>query len=612
MPLEGRAGARGAYVASRRLLLEVAWSCGPGAVVLEGVLLLAAAVLPTAFILATGAAVSAAVAAVGHHGHGAASHLYWSLGVLGLLYTVQQSVLPLNDVLADQVGLRVRGRVFERTLVALDRPSTVAHLEEPELKDLVSRATNPGQYGPRSAFRGLVNQWVIRVGGLGALGLVFVWRWWAGLALTAAMWNLLRRTRSEVLGVIMAQAAQTQVLRRSDYIRLLMLGPIAAKEVRVFGLGDWLVGRFRQEWLGAMTQVWARRRGIWAAGALGVVPLAVVVGVIAAVAVGEALHGVVGTGRLVVVVQSLLAAPAAASVTPWDNWLELGLSSLDAMADLEAAVAAPRLSLPGCRVLERPPTAVIAFEEVSFSYPGQSRPIFDRLDLSIPVGTSLAVVGDNGAGKTTLVKLLARLYDPAGGRITVDGVDLRELDPRWWQQQVAVIFQDFLRYPLSLRDNVSPDADLDPEVLARVASQAGALDLVEGLAEGWDTILGREFGGTDLSGGQWQRVALARALAAAEGGAPLLVMDEPTAQLDVRQEAAFYERFLDITSQRTSLVISHRFSTVRRADRIVVLSGGRITEAGTHDELVEAGGRYAELFGLQASRFLLAGAEEPQ
>ncbi|HVM13812.1 MAG TPA: ATP-binding cassette domain-containing protein, partial [Egibacteraceae bacterium] len=213
----------------------------------------------------------------------------------------------------------------------------------------------------------------------------------------------------------------------------------------------------------------------------------------------------------------------------------------------------------------------------------------------------------NGAGKTTLVKLLARLYEPTGGRITVDGVDLRDLDPRRWQRQVAAIFQDFTRYQFSAYDNVAVGALQlagDRRAVEHAAARAGASDIIESLPGGWDTRLSRQFtGGAGLSGGEWQRLALARALLAVAGGARVLVLDEPTAALDVRAEAEVYDRYLELTRGVTTVLISHRFSTVRRADRIVVLEGGKVVEDGSHDQLVAAGGRYAAMYELQASRF---------
>jgi ATP-binding cassette subfamily B protein len=262
------------------------------------------------------------------------------------------------------------------------------------------------------------------------------------------------------------------------------------------------------------------------------------------------------------------------------------------------------------------PCQGIRFERVSFGYAGRDAAVLQDLDLFIPAGRSLAIVGENGAGKTTLVKLIARLYDPSAGRITIDGVDLRAIDPRAWQRRVSAIFQDFMHFALPARDNVAfgaPEQANNHPALVEAARKAGALEVVEALPRGWDTVLSRQYaGGADLSGGQWQRLALARALFAVSGGARVLILDEPTANLDVRAEAALYERFLDITQGLTTIVISHRFSTVRRADHILVLEGGRVVEDGTHDALLAAGGRYARMFTLQAQRFAGGDTEDAE
>ena len=207
-------------------------------------------------------------------------------------------------------------------------------------------------------------------------------------------------------------------------------------------------------------------------------------------------------------------------------------------------------------------------------------------------------MGQNGAGKTTLAKLLCRLYDPQAGTIEIDGVDLRELDLRSWRQRLAAVFQDFIRFEMSLRDNVAPAGAPDDEIVDALRD-AGATGLAR-----LDTVLARGYAdGTDLSGGQWQRVALARALCAVRLGAGLVLLDEPTAQLDVRGEAEIFDRILAATRHCTTILISHRFSTVRHADRICVLEKGRVVELGTHEELMALGGRYRTMFGLQAQRF---------
>ena len=231
--------------------------------------------------------------------------------------------------------------------------------------------------------------------------------------------------------------------------------------------------------------------------------------------------------------------------------------------------------------------------------------MLDGFDLTIPAGSSLAIVGQNGAGKTTLAKLLCRLYDPQGGAIEVDGVDLRELDLDAWRARVTAVFQDFIRFELPLRDNVAPAGADDATVLAALeeAGGAGLADLDTPLAKGYP-------GGTDLSGGQWQRVALARALCAVRLGAGVVLLDEPTAQLDVRGEAEIFERVLAATRHCTTILVSHRFSTVRHADRICVLEHGRVVELGSHDELMRHGGRYRTMFDLQAERFTATEDEE--
>jgi ABC-type multidrug transport system fused ATPase/permease subunit len=250
------------------------------------------------------------------------------------------------------------------------------------------------------------------------------------------------------------------------------------------------------------------------------------------------------------------------------------------------------------------PSRDIRFRNITFAYPGGS-PVLEGFDLSIPAGSSLAIVGQNGAGKTTLAKLLCRLYDPQSGAIEIDGVSLRDLSLDSWRQRVAAVFQDFTRFELPLRDNVAP-AGAPDDVVRRALESARAASLT-----GLDTVLARGYeGGTELSGGQWQRVALARALCLVEQGAGVVLLDEPTAQLDVRGEAEIFDRILLATRHCTTILISHRFSTVRHADRICVLEKGRVIELGTHDELMAKHGRYRTMFELQAQRFAAAEDEE--
>jgi ATP-binding cassette subfamily B protein len=269
-----------------------------------------------------------------------------------------------------------------------------------------------------------------------------------------------------------------------------------------------------------------------------------------------------------------------------------------AIARVEASVGTGALGEGS--TIPKPGAKEIRFRDVSFAYLEGGRPVLDGFDLTIPAGTSMAIVGQNGAGKTTLAKLLCRLYDTTSGSIEVDGQALASLELNAWRSQVTAVFQDFIHFELPLRNNVAPTGAPDDVIRAALVA-AGGSDLASG---DLDTILSKGYpGGTDLSGGQWQRVALARALCAVQQGAGVVLLDEPTAQLDVRGEAEIFERVLAATRNCTTILISHRFSTVRLADRICVMEDGKVIELGSHDELIALGGRYRTMFDLQASRF---------
>jgi len=265
-----------------------------------------------------------------------------------------------------------------------------------------------------------------------------------------------------------------------------------------------------------------------------------------------------------------------------------------AAASAPAASATP-LSFPD------PVRRGFAFENVSFRYPGTEPWVLRDVSFGLHVGEKLALVGENGAGKTTITKLLARLYDPTEGRITLDGHDLREYDPEELRRHVGVIFQDFVRYHMTAADNLAVgriEAREDRPRLESAAERSLASSVIESLPDAYEQMLGRRFeGGIELSGGEWQKVALGRAYVR---DAELLILDEPTAALDARAEYEVFERFSDLTAGKTAVLISHRFSTVRMADRIVVLENGGVRETGTHAELLATGGLYAELFRLQA------------
>jgi ATP-binding cassette subfamily B protein len=395
-------------------------------------------------------------------------------------------------------------------------------------------------------------------------------------------------------------------LRRSWYLLGLAWRPAAGKEMRVFGLADWVAERHAEEWLEGTAPAWQDLRRLNRAVLVAAGVVLIAYGLAVTVLGLAANHDEISLQTLVTMVMMLPASMAIGSVSYGDINLEKLLASVPDLETLTAALnrrAAPaRAGAPAATLPQR----FVRFERVTFCYPGRDDPVLHELDLELAVGASLGLVGINGAGKTTLVTLLARMREPTGGRISVDGVSLDTLSAREWQRQVAVVYQDFARLPMTATQNIAMfgDRPVDAQALARASELAGAAELVAGLPRGWDTVLSPQYtGGIDLSGGQWQRIALARALYAVQTGARVLVLDEPTAQLDVRAEVAFYDRFLELTAGVTSVIISHRFASVRRATRIAVLDGGRIAEIGSHQELLDLSGTYAEMFHLQAARF---------
>jgi ABC-type multidrug transport system fused ATPase/permease subunit len=422
--------------------------------------------------------------------------------------------------------------------------------------------------------------------------------WWAPLVLGGAWlgthWLLRESAVWRDRNTVEVRGAQ----RQADYAYRLAVDAPAAKELRLFGLAGWTVDRFSS----------GRRRLLdlqWQATRLRERPVvwSLLLVLSANVVVFSMMAEDAAAGRLALarVVTFATAALSASTIAFGGlSWaLDGAAAPVDAVLRLQPAMGSAGALVQGKRAASGMPVREIRFRNVRFAYPTASEPVLDGFDLTIPAGSSLAIVGKNGAGKTTLAKLLCRLYDPQGGSIEVDGVDLRDLDLEAWRARLTAVFQDFTRFELPLRDNVDPHSGAPDEVIQAALAEAGAAQLAS-----LNTVLSRGYeGGTDLSGGQWQRIALARALCAVKLGAGLVLLDEPTAQLDVRGEAEIFERILAATRHATTILISHRFSTVRHANRICVLEHGRVVELGTHDQLMAAGGRYRTMFDLQASRF---------
>jgi ATP-binding cassette subfamily B protein len=529
----------------------------------------------------------------------AGGRLAAALAVMGVLAALGVFIDSLRWRTADLLGHRFRADQGRRIMAAFLNRAGIGHADDPAVQDAAAAADNNWL---RSLPEGLMNVAGNRVNGYGGAILVAVYEPVGAVALTMA-WMVGGRWKwRRAIEDAKANLGQVRALRRSAATADLATSAQAAKEIRLFGLGDWLGARFAHEWHTAMAEIWRLRRGGVGAGT-GVYALLFAAHALALTRIAAAAAaGDLGVGAVAVALQAVIATRGIGGV-PWGfHEVQYGLSAVPAMAELEAMLA----EAPDLEGTEPAPplTEAIRVEGVRFRYPRSDRDVLAGVDFEIPAGTSVAIVGDNGAGKSTLVQLLARLRDPTGGRITVDGVDLATVVPAAWQQSVAAVSQHALRLPLSARRNLAGGRHVADERLDEAAFDAKAAGIVKGLSGGWDTPLSREFtGGADLSGGEWQRLALARALVALESGAQVLVLDEPTAHLDVRAEADLYDHFLRLTKGRTTILVSHRFSTVRRADRIVVIDEGRVVEQGSHDDLLAAGGRYAEMFTLQASRF---------
>ena len=397
---------------------------------------------------------------------------------------------------------------------------------------------------------------------------------------------------------------QTPIRRQMDYLRVLGGSREAAKELKLLGLKEFILKRFTS----LSDQIYeenvnlARRRLIAGAylsmvGTIGYYSAYVFI-------VWRTISGGLSIGELTFLSGAIMQASAniqqifSALASVADQ--ALFLTDLLAFLEMRPAIYSKPNALPAPRPMRRG----FEFRNVSFRYSGNPRWILDGLNFTLTPGERVALVGENGQGKTTIVKLLTRLYDPTNGQILLDGVDLREYSLEDLYREIAVIFQDFMKYEMSVRENIAVgqiDALTHTEALQRAARKSMASDVIARLPNRYDQMLGRRFeGGVELSGGEWQKIALARAYLR---DAQLLILDEPTAALDARSEAEVFRRFAELTCGKTALFISHRFSTVRMADRVVVLQDGKVSEEGSHDELAHLGGQYAEMLEMQAIHY---------
>ncbi|MDR3702680.1 MAG: ABC transporter ATP-binding protein [Candidatus Sulfopaludibacter sp.] len=555
-------------------------------------------ILPAAFAIAMGLVVGAVQRG---------QPLGGSLAFVGAIFILLQVISPIHHAVSTNLGDRTASWLYDRLTAACVRPPGMAHLEDATLTgDLtVARDFDLAMTGPPLSISldFIANGMSEMIGGFASAAILTRYAWWASLLLASAWmathWLLREsaiwrdRNTEEVRG------AQ----RDADYAYRLAVDPPASKELRLFGIAGWTIERFiarrtRMHQLQYAATRLRERPVIWSMLLVASANVLVFWLLASAAAAGR-----ITLGEAVIYVQCAIGV-SMIGFGGFSWALDDASAPVAAVLRLEPAMR-PAGALPsGERPAHGLPAHAIHLDGITFAYP-DGKPVLDRFDLTIPAGSSLAIVGQNGAGKTTLAKLLCRLYDPQSGAIRVDGVNLREFDLASWRSRLTAVFQDFLRLELPLRDNVAP-AGAPDDVIRAALESAGAANLA-----GLDTVLARGYtGGTDLSGGQWQRIALARALAAVKLGAGVVLLDEPTAQLDVRGEAEIFDRLLAATRHCTTILISHRFSTVRHADRICVLEHGRVAELGSHEELMALGGRYRTMFDLQAQRFNVPREEE--
>ena len=554
-------------------------------------ILLFRGVLPALFAIAMGTLVTAVERG---------DALLGPLSVGGVIFVLLQVLGPIHTAVSHNLGDRTAAFLYDRLTEASIRPPGMGHLEDPALAaDLtVAREFDRGMTGPPLSYSmdfiadGLVGM----VGGVASAVVLFGYSWWAPILLGGAWLATHRLLRESAVWQDRNTDEVRSAQRDAEYVYRLAVDPPASKELRLFGLVDWTIDRF----VARRTRL---HRLQYEATRLRERPLVICLLLVTAanVVVMWSLASAAAAGRISlgdIVMYGHCAVGTSAIAFGGLSWaLDGAAAPVAAVSRLEPAMAAAGRLPSGRTSAAGLPAREIRFHDVRFAYPGGT-PVLDGFDLTIPAGSSLAIVGQNGAGKTTLAKLICRLYEPQAGAIEIDGVDLRDFDLDSWRSRLTAVFQDFTRFELPLRENVAP-AGAPDAVVREALGSAGAATLAA-----LDTIVARGYeGGTDLSGGQWQRVALARALCAVKMGAGVVLLDEPTAQLDVRGEAEIFERILAETRRSTTILISHRFSTVRHADRICVLEKGRVVELGTHDELMARNGRYRTMFDLQAQRF---------
>jgi len=586
----------GVFRYSRRAL-ELVWSTDRGLTLALALLTLLAGVLPASVAYVGSLIVDAVLGAIGTAG--STAHVLRLVALEGLLIAAiaaaQRGLSLCQSLLRAQLGQRVNVMILEKALTL-----ELQHFEDSEFYDKLTRARREASTRPLSLVTrtfGLVQNGI----SLASYGVVLAHfsPWAVAVLLLAGLPAFVAEAKfsGDAFRLFRWRSPET---RMQIYLETVIAREDHAKEVMLYRLGPRLLERYRDIFrrLYAEDRALTVRRDLWGL-ALGSIATAALYAAYAWIAV-TAVRRIITVGQMTMYValfrqgQAAVSAMLAAVGGMYED--NLYLSTL--YEYLETEVPAPG----GAAVRGPHPEDGVRFEDVSFTYPGAEQPALEHISLHLTPGSSLALVGENGSGKTTLIKLLTRLYAPSAGRILLDGQDLAEWDERALRERIGVIFQDFARYQMLVGENVGAGDErfFEDETRWRAAADKGrASEFIDTLPAGYHTQLGKWFrDGRELSGGQWQKIALSRAFMRTR--ADILVLDEPTAAMDAQAEAEVFEHFRQLARERITILISHRFSTVRMADQIAVLNRGRIVECGSHEELMRLEGRYAHLFTLQA------------
>jgi ATP-binding cassette subfamily B protein len=582
-------------------VLRIVWQSGPLVVSLGLVFRLVSSLIPLVALWITKLIIDGIVYAVSSH-QPVKPLLWWLVGaefaiaIFGSILgrTVDYVDALLADKYTRHISIQVMKHAAELDLMAYEDPVFYDRLER-------ARVQATDRLGMIQSIGRLVQQ-VITAASLSVSILVFS-PWLLLLLIAGILPAFLGESHFAFLGYA-KNFRQTPVRRELDYLRVLGGSREAAKELKLFGLKDFLIGRFTN----LSDQIYQENvdlacRRLIAGSFLSIIGTAGYYSAYVYV-IWRTVTGSLSIGTLTFLTGAIVQA--SGNIQQIFSSLSsiadqaLFLTDLLAFFEMQPTIRSKPHALPAPRPIVRG----FEFRNVSFRYPGASRLVLNRLDLHLRAGERVALIGKNGEGKTTVVKLMTRLYDPVEGQVLLDGVDLREYNLEDLYREIGVIFQDFMRYEMTARENIAVgriDEINDLTLLKTAADKSMADEVIERLPRNYEQMLGRRFeSGVDLSGGEWQKIALARAYLR---DAQVLILDEPTAALDARSEFEVFQRFAELTAGKSALFISHRFSTVRMADRIVVLENGRIAEDGNHEKLLNLGGRYAEMFEMQAASY---------